>query len=46
MLSETSMEKRKADCNPDAVDKCIIGIQRQDSGALEEFYHRDRKSVV
>ncbi len=45
MLSETSMEKRKADCNPDAVDKCIIGIQRQDSGALEEFYHRTSASV-
>ncbi len=45
MLDMTSMEKLRADCNPDAVEQCLFGIERQDPGALEEFYYRTSASV-
>lgn len=45
MFDMKSMEKLRADCNPDAVERCLFGIQRQDSGALEEFYYRTGASV-
>lgn len=45
MFSLTSMEKIKADCDPEAVEQCLFRIREQDSGALEEFYYRTSTSV-
>lgn len=45
MLDMTSMEKLRADCSPDAVEQCLLGIRRRDPGALEEFYYRTSASV-
>lgn len=45
MFSLTSMEKIKADCNPEAVEQCLFGIREQNTKALEEFYYRTSASV-
>ncbi len=45
MFSQTSMEKIKADCSPDAVEQCLSGIRERDRGALEELYYRTSASV-
>ena len=45
MFSLTSMEKIKADCNPEAMEQCLLGIGEQDLKALEEFYYRTSTSV-
>lgn len=45
MASLTSMEKIKADCDPEAVEQCLFRIREQDPEALEEFYYRTSTSV-
>lgn len=45
MVRLTSMEKIKADCDPEAVELCLLGIREQDPKALEEFYYRTSASV-
>lgn len=45
MVSLTSMEKIKADCDPEAVEQCLFRIREQDPEALEEFYYRTSTSV-
>lgn len=45
MFSLTSMEEIKADCSPDAVERCLSGIRERDSKALEELYYRTSASV-
>jgi len=45
MFNLTSMEKIKADCSPEAVERCLAGICKQDLKALEEFYYRTSTSV-
>lgn len=45
MVSLTSMEIIKADCDPEAVEQCLFRIREQDPEALEEFYYRTSTSV-
>lgn len=45
MAGLTSMEKIKADCDPEAVEQCLFRIREQDPEALEEFYYRTSTSV-
>lgn len=38
-------DKRKADCDADRVEQCLLAMKNQDLTALEELYHRTSASV-
>lgn len=45
MFSLTSADKRRADCNADQVEQCLLAMKNQDLKALEELYRRTSASV-